>query len=697
MSSVTSALAPRFVFWWLMLVVVQQAQRMFLIGAAARRDVPSPAVLGLTLFTGLRADLVTAGFGMLAALVVALVVAAPFLLRGLRRARDVAARALTVAAAVLTVGYIAVLTVDMGYYLYSGHRLDAVFIEYVTDLFGQSRQGQISGSQVGTQTAAELREVGTWAVRVVCYAAVLTAAIVAWRVVFRRAVAPTLRAWPRTTALVLPVLVAVGAWGVHPDGPDTVQSAPIANSTYYALAQTPIWLLTTPLERASKGVVIPPAVQAAMPEPRAFALAQEILLPGARFLSPRYPLVHVEEPRPSPLARRPNVLLLFIEALDRRFVGRTIEGRRVTPFLDGLLADSVTFEQFHTNGAQTFHGLFASLCSGLPRQGVAATKARYANDYLCLPTLLARGGYRTRMVIGQNRDRSHSRLGLFMARNGLEALIDESGFPRDAPRAGLGVADGALFDRLRAEIDDLRAGGRPYFLTTLTTGTHHPFEVPAGNPDVAALRAERDRYVPALRYLDAELERFFRGLQRDGALRDTVVVVLGDHGRHERIARTEVENAAGHFMAPLAVWLDPSLRTPSVYRPRVVSGIASQLDLAPTILALAGLTPRVSSFAGRDVSCALHSDCLPPRSAYLSAVYEPGAGVADAEGFWFYLFHSGSLQRVDLQMRTEPQRWREDDPAVSRRIEQILALYVTANTLVERNTLWSWREFGDRL
>ena len=697
MSNATSALAPRLVFWWLLFVVVQQAQRIFLIGAAARRDVPSPAVLGLTLLTGLRADLVTAGFGMLAAFVVALLVAAPFVLRGPRRAHAVLTRAFSAAAAVLAVAYVAVLSVDVGYYLYSGNRLDAVFLEYVTDVFGQGRQGQISGSQVGTQTAAELREVGTWTIRVVCYAAVLAAAIVGWRLVFRRAVGPRLYAWPRTTAIVLPVAVAIGAWGVHPDGPDSVQSAPIANSTYYALAQSSIWILNTPLEKASKAVVTPPAVRADMPESRAFPLAREILLPGARFVSPRYPLVHLEDPRPSPLARRPNVLLLFIEALDRRFLGRTIAGRRVTPFLDSLFADSVTFEQFHANGAQTFHGLFASLCSSLPRRGVAATKARYANDYLCLPTLLARGGYRTRMVIGLNRDQSHSRLGLFMARNGLEELIDESGFPPTAPRAGLGIADGALFDRLRAEIDTLRAGGRPYFLMTLTTATHHPFGMPSTHPDVVALRAEPDRYVPALRYVDLELERFFRGLERDGALRDTVVLVLGDHGRHERVARNDVENAAGHFTVPLGIWLDPSLRAASVYRPRIAAGMVSQLDITPTILALAGLTPRVSSFGGRDVTCALATDCLSERAAYLSEVYEAGAGLADRDGFWFYGFARRTLDHVDLALAGPSRRLTADDPAAAPRIERILALYVTANALIEQNLLWSWREFGDRL
>jgi len=364
-------LASRFVFWWVLLVVVQQAQRLFLIGVTARREMPSPGVLVLTLITGLRADLVTAGFAMLAAFVLALLVAAPFMLRDRAAACVVAKRGLSMIGAVMAVAYIAVLTVDMGYYLYSGHRIDAVFMEYLVDLLGQGRQGHVSGSQVGTQTAAELREVGTWAVRVASYAAVMVVGVLGWRLVFRRAVGPALRTRPRLTTTVLPLAVAVGTWGVHPGGPDSVQSAPIPSSTYYVLAQSPIWILDTPFDRASRSVTIPSAVVKAMPESRAVAITRDLLLPGARFVSPRFPLVHAEALRPAPLARRPNVLLLFIEALDRRFVGRTIAGIRVTPFLDALFADSVTFEQFHTNGAQTFHGIFASLCSALPRQSDA--------------------------------------------------------------------------------------------------------------------------------------------------------------------------------------------------------------------------------------------------------------------------------------------------------------------------------------
>jgi len=97
------------------------------------------------------------------------------------------------------------------------------------------------------------------------------------------------------------------------------------------------------------------------------------------------------------------------------------------------------------------------------------------------------------------------------------------------------------------------------------------------------------------------------------------------------------------------------------------------------------------------VSCALAAECLPARTVYLSEVYGPGAGIADAEGFWFYGFASRALQHADLALRTPPQRWPADDPAAAARVERILALYVTANMLIEQNTLWSWREFGNGL
>ncbi|MGC3973637.1 MAG: sulfatase-like hydrolase/transferase [Nitrospira sp.] len=99
-----------------------------------------------------------------------------------------------------------------------------------------------------------------------------------------------------------------------------------------------------------------------------------------------------------------NILLVFLEGLDRRYLGQTYGQVKGTPFLDRLKQDSVYFQNFFSNGVQTSRGLFATLCSTFPRQGASAMKTRYAHDYLCLPSLLQRHGYSTEMVIGQHRD-----------------------------------------------------------------------------------------------------------------------------------------------------------------------------------------------------------------------------------------------------------------------------------------------------
>jgi len=701
------SLGRTFVFWWVLLLLIQQAQRLLLMGLAAARERPTLDTLVRTLATGVRADLITAGFGMAGALVLTAVIGSLVLLA--RRllgvpveARRTYTRTLAITAAVVAVACFVVLTVDMGYYRYSGQRLDFVFFEYVGDMLDQATSGVALDTQAGRQTTAEAQDVGRWIAPLAGYLALEIGVVVGWVLVFRRWARPALAAAqsaaPRVTVVALALVVAAGAWGLHPAGPEIVQAAAVSQSTYYALAQNPLWYSGGALQnRMVMQAPVPPAVLAAMPEARAVRVAQAMLAPGSTFPDARYPLVHTGEAGGHALARRPNVLLLFVEALDRRHLRQTAAGVRVTPFLDRLFDDSVTFEGFHSNGAQTFHGLFAALCSALPRHGVAATKARYANDYLCLPSLLKRAGYRTQMVIGQNRDRNHSRLGLFMARNGLDELLDDADFPREAPRMGLGLTDGALFDRLLEQVRGLRASGQPWLLTTLTTGTHHPFAVPDSHPDVKALRTQPDRYLPALRYADLELERFFTALQREGLLRDTIVLVLGDHGRHETLSAGELaQHAAGHFMSPLALWVDPSLRA-SGYRPRVVPGLASQVDLTPTILGLAGLSPRVSSFAGQDLSCALTADCLPERMVYISDIYDNFVGVVDRDGFWFYSLNYPGVEHTDLGLKGVTPRRKPDDPSVAGRVERILAAYVTSNLLIESNRLWSWKELGGRL
>jgi hypothetical protein len=62
------ALLGVIVLWWVLLFVVQIAERLFLIGAAARLKSPGIGALGTTMLAGARADLIMASLGVVVAL-----------------------------------------------------------------------------------------------------------------------------------------------------------------------------------------------------------------------------------------------------------------------------------------------------------------------------------------------------------------------------------------------------------------------------------------------------------------------------------------------------------------------------------------------------------------------------------------------------------------------------------------------------
>ena len=57
-------------FWWLFFVAIQQAERLFLLPEAWKLEQPETGLLVRTLWIGLRADLITATFGILLAVLI---------------------------------------------------------------------------------------------------------------------------------------------------------------------------------------------------------------------------------------------------------------------------------------------------------------------------------------------------------------------------------------------------------------------------------------------------------------------------------------------------------------------------------------------------------------------------------------------------------------------------------------------------
>ena len=112
-----------------------------------------------------------------------------------------------------------------------------------------------------------------------------------------------------------------------------------------------------------------------------------------------------------------------------------------------------------------------------------------------------------------------------------------------------------------------------------------------------------DNYVRSLHYVDAQLGRLFAYLAQRPRRRDTVILVTGDHANFLDQQQTRSLPVNDTVWSAALVAGPEHLLGP----PRVERGIASQIDLVPTINVLVG-DRRPSAALGRDL---LHDDGRP--------------------------------------------------------------------------------------
>jgi phosphoglycerol transferase MdoB-like AlkP superfamily enzyme len=107
---------------------------------------------------------------------------------------------------------------------------------------------------------------------------------------------------------------------------------------------------------------------------------------------------------------------------------------------------------------------------------------------------------------------------------------------------------------------------------------HKPFAVPAGRVAAPGSRSGRRG---AVRYADWALGRYLTRARQAHLLDHTVVLIVGDHGA--RVYGAEDIPVASYRIPALLLTPDPA------YHGAVIDRLASQVDLAPTLLSLAGV------------------------------------------------------------------------------------------------------------
>ena len=308
----------------------------------------------------------------------------------------------------------------------------------------------------------------------------------------------------------------------------------------------------------------------------------------------------VDAARPS-AADLPNFLLIDIDTMRADRVGHLRGGQSITPTLDALADRGATFSQAYSQSAWTMPAVFSLLTGRYPllQEVRGDTLPWWGDEVRSVADIVSYYDYRTAIWWGATLlagDPAFSR--------GFGDRSDPFGPDSDAASA----YEVPLTSWIQQEPD------RPFLVMLHNIDLHRPRpDVPeawlhryadgpvdcplhplnkvldrvsaSAGPETGQRHAI-DHYDGSVTYYDQLLAGYLEQLDQTGMRENTVIVVLSDHGE-ELFEHGGLEHGSHYdtvLRIPLIV-VDPRLETPG----RVVETPVQTVDLAPTILARAGI------------------------------------------------------------------------------------------------------------
>lgn len=297
------------------------------------------------------------------------------------------------------------------------------------------------------------------------------------------------------------------------------------------------------------------------------------------------------------IAHGRNLVLISLESFQYFLLGLKVEGREVTPTLNGLAQQALRWDYIFDNVGRggTSDAEFMVMSGLLPdTRRMASMSVPARNTLLALPAQLKRGGYHTYSLHGNdpsfwNRHTNHPIYGI-------DRMIFKSDFPPQ--RLGMGVPDHVFFPACAEYIAGME---RPFLAYMIALSSHHPYaEVPESFRDWNTGLPKKimaTRYLQLARYSDESLAVFVEKMKANGLWKSSVFVIYGDH-----ISPLDSESR-DRVRQKLAIDLnsDRALRIPFLIlipgeeafiearRDSIVLHVGGLQDLFPSVLHLLGL------------------------------------------------------------------------------------------------------------
>lgn len=281
-----------------------------------------------------------------------------------------------------------------------------------------------------------------------------------------------------------------------------------------------------------------------------------------------------------------NVMIICMESMSAAYMAEFGGNDRLTPNLTALSKRGLFFSNLYATGTRTVRGLEALTLSMPPTPGQSILRRADNEGLFNIGYIFRDRGYDAKFIYGGYG--YFDNMNEYFSKNGFD-IVDRTTLSKEEVHFAnvWGVADDDMFARSIREADASYAAKKPFLHLIMTTSNHRPYTYPDGRIDIPS----GSNRSGGVMYADYAVGKLLEWAKRKPWYKDTVFIFVADHTAG---ASGRIELSPKKYHIPMIFF------SPGFIRPQRFEQLASQIDMAPTLLGLLDFT-YYSKFYGSDL------------------------------------------------------------------------------------------------
>jgi lipoteichoic acid synthase len=224
-----------------------------------------------------------------------------------------------------------------------------------------------------------------------------------------------------------------------------------------------------------------------------------------------------------------NLIVIQVEALQQFVIGAKLNGEEITPNLNKWIGKSMYFNNYYYQVASgnTSDAEFLSLNSLYPAAAGIAYELYPGDTFNSTARQFSDKGYST-VTLNGYQEGFYNRNVMYKAED-FDNFYGEKAYNIDE-QVGLGLSDKSFFNQT---LEKMKTFKQPYYSFMITLSSHFPYDDQKGYGNTIDLGKYTGsfigNYINGIHYTDAQLGMFLDKLDKAGILKNSIVVLYGDH------------------------------------------------------------------------------------------------------------------------------------------------------------------------